>query len=171
MIEMIEAAEEFGIRKITDLTNTIYESGYIPNAMREPVFVAIPKKPGALECSRHRTISSMSQLGKVLMRVVMKSLRGKINERVMEERYGFRKGKVTTNAIFTLKMIVERSVEMQKTVFLCFVDFENAFDPAKHKELVKSLESTEMDGKDTRLISNLHSNEKTAVRIENKVTG
>ena len=40
---MIEAAEELGIRKITDLANRIYESGYIPNAMRESVFVAIPK--------------------------------------------------------------------------------------------------------------------------------
>ena len=43
VIEMIEATEEFGIRKITDLANRIYESGYIPNAMRESVFVAIPK--------------------------------------------------------------------------------------------------------------------------------
>ena len=40
---MIEATEEFGIRKIADLANRIYESGYIPNAMRESVFVAIPK--------------------------------------------------------------------------------------------------------------------------------
>ena len=45
MIEMIEAAEEFGIRKITDLANGIYECGYLPNDIRESVFVAIPKNP------------------------------------------------------------------------------------------------------------------------------
>ena len=67
-------------------------------------------------------------------------------------------------------MIIERSIEMQKTVFLCFVDFEKAFDTVEHEELVKILESTGMDGKDTRLIGNLHWNQKAAVRIENEVT-
>ena len=103
VIEMIEATGEFGIRKITDLVNRIYESGYIPNAMRESAFVAIPKKSGVLECSKHRTISIISQLGKVLLRVIMNRLRGKINERVLEEQNRFRKGKGTTNAIFAFK--------------------------------------------------------------------
>ena len=93
VIGMIEATEEFRIRKITDVANRIYESGYIPNAMRDSVFVSIPKKSGALECSKHRAINIMSQLGKVLLRVVMNRLRGKINERVLKEQYGFRKGK------------------------------------------------------------------------------
>ena len=43
VIDMIEATEEFRIRKITGLANRMDESGYIPNAMRESVFVAIPK--------------------------------------------------------------------------------------------------------------------------------
>ena len=130
---MIEATEEFGIMKIADLANRVYESGYIPNAMRESVFVAIPKKSGALECSKHRTINIMSELGKVLFRVVMNRLRGKINENVLEEKYGFRKGKGTNNAIFALRMIIERSAEMQKTAFLCFVDFEKVFDIVYHE--------------------------------------
>ena len=60
---------------------------------------------------------------------------------------------------------------MQKTVFLCFIGIEKAFDTVKHEKLVKILESTGIDGKDTRLISNLHWNQKAAVRIENEVTG
>ena len=54
IIEMIEATEEFGIRKLADLANRIYENGYIPNAMRESVFVAILKRSSALECSKHK---------------------------------------------------------------------------------------------------------------------
>ena len=75
----------------------------------------------------------MNQLDKVLLRVVMNRLRGKINERILEEKYGFMKVKGTTNAIFALRMIIEQSVEMQKTVFLCFVDSEKAFDTVKHE--------------------------------------
>ena len=50
----------------------------------------------------------------------MTRLKGKINERVSEEQFGFRKGKGTTNAIFTLKIILERSIEMQKECFYVF---------------------------------------------------
>ena len=75
----------------------------------------------------------MNQLGKVLLRVVMNRLRRKINERILEEQYGFMKVKGTTNAIFPLRMIIEQSVEMQQTVFLCFVDSEKAFDTVKHE--------------------------------------
>ena len=63
----------------------------------------------------------------------MNRLRGKINERILEEQYGFMKVKGTTNAIFPLRMIIEQSVEMQRTVFLCFVDSEKAFHTVKHK--------------------------------------
>ena len=97
--------------------------------------------------------------------LVMNRLRRKINERVLEEHYGFRKGKGATNAIFALRMIIERSVEMQKTVFLCFIGIEKAFDTVKHEKLVTILESVGIDGKDTSLISNLHWNQKAAVRI------
>ena len=70
--------------------------------MRESVLVAIPKKSGALKCPKHRTLSIMSQEGKVLLRVVMNRLRERINERVLQEQYGFRKGTGTTDAIFAL---------------------------------------------------------------------
>ena len=101
----------------------------------------------------------------------MNRLRVMINERVLEEQYGFRKRKGTSNAVFALSMIMEWSVEMQKTVFLCSVDFEKPFDTMKHQKFVKILESTGIDGKDTRLFSNLYWNQKAAVRIENEVTG
>ena len=94
---MIGAVEEFGVRKITNLANRIYESGYLRNAMRESVSVASPKKTGALEYSKHKTVSIMSQLGKVLLRVVMNRLRGEINARVLEEQNGFKKGKGAVN--------------------------------------------------------------------------
>ena len=55
MTEMIKATGEFGIRKIPDLANWIFKSRYVSEAMRESVFIAIPKKLGALECCIHRT--------------------------------------------------------------------------------------------------------------------
>ena len=39
VIEMTDAAGEFGMRKITDLANRIYNSGYVPGTIRESVFI------------------------------------------------------------------------------------------------------------------------------------
>ena len=52
LFEMIEATGEFGIRKITDLVNRIYNSGYVPEAMRESVFIALCCDSNEIRCSR-----------------------------------------------------------------------------------------------------------------------
>ncbi len=73
---MLEAADDFGIRTMADLANKIYDSGYVLD-MRMSEFVAIPKKVCTLECSKHRTISIVSQLGKIVLRVILARIRAK----------------------------------------------------------------------------------------------
>ena len=169
-VEMLEALEEFGVEKVTKIANTIYESGYIPQQMREAKFIVIPKKKGTLECEKHRTISIISQVAKIILRVIRNRINSKINENVNEEQYGFRKGKGTINAIFGLRMMIERCIEMQKNVYLCFIDFEKAFDTVKHENMIEMLKEIHLDGKDVRLISNLYWDQKAAVEIENERT-
>ena len=69
VVEMVEAAGEFGIEKITELANRIYSTGQVPEAMKESEFIVILKKDGAVECSKHITISIISQKGKIVLRV------------------------------------------------------------------------------------------------------
>ena len=52
-----EAAGKFAIEKITKLTNAIYSTGIVSENMKESEFIVIPKKNGADDCSKHRTIS------------------------------------------------------------------------------------------------------------------
>ena len=60
----------------------------------------------------------------------------------------------TRNAIFVLKRLVERSVEKQKYVYTCFIDYSKAFDTVKHDLLVELLQSLDVDDADTRLLTN-----------------
>ena len=168
--EMLEAAGEFGIRKLTRLANRIYDSGDVPEKMRESVLIALPKKPGAVQCEKHRTICLASQIGKVILRVIRKRMNGKIEERLDEKQYGFRKGKGTRNAIFILRMIIERSLEMQKDVYLCYIDFAKAFDRVKHEDMMEMLGEIGIDGKDKRMIMNLYWNQKATVQIGEEQT-
>src|SRR5215469_12186722 len=70
-LEMLKALGNFAVEKITTLANKIYESGELTSHMSKSVFIAIPKVQGTLECEKHRTISIMSHVTKILLRVVL----------------------------------------------------------------------------------------------------
>ena len=165
VVEMVEAAGEFAITKIVDLANLIYQSGKIPEKMKESEFIVIPKKEGAVDCSKFRTISIMSQVSKIVLKVIDERLKRKVTEHVKEEQYGFRKGRGTRNAIFVLRTAMERCIEKQKDVFMCFVDFEKAFDTVKHEQLVEVLQKYGVDAADIRILKELYWEQRATVRV------
>ena len=129
-IEMYEALEKFGIEQLTSLLNKMYNTGEIPGLLKS-VFIALPKKPGAIEGGQHRTVSLMSHLTKILLKVIMLRIRNKIKPEIQEEQCGFVKGKGTANAIYILRNIMKRAKEVQD-LYLCFIDYTKSFDTAKH---------------------------------------
>ena len=66
-------------------------------------------------------------------------------EQVSWEQYGFLEGTGTTNAIFVMRIILERIIETQRNVFLCFIDYEKAFDKIRHEDLMTMLEDLDID--------------------------
>ena len=169
-IELIEALEEYGIEKVTTLLNEIYDTGQIPVDMSRSIFIALPKKPGATDCELHRTISLMSHVTKLLLRIIMMRVRNKINPEIAEEQCGFVEGKGTTNAIFILRTLIERALEIQKDVYLCFIDYTKAFDRVRHDEIIKELTKLKIDGKDLRIIKNMYWEQTAAMRVEGEIS-
>ena len=62
-------------------------------------------------------------------------------------------------------MLAERCIEMQKDLYLCFIDYSKAFDKVRHEKLFNILEHLDIDGKDLRVIRNLYWDQSAAVRI------
>ena len=73
--------------------------------------------------------------------------------------------KGTRNAIYILRTLAERAIEMQKDVYLCFIDYSKAFDRVRHKEWIQILMQLDIDGKDICLIGNLYWDQNAAIRI------
>ncbi|GFS21672.1 RNA-directed DNA polymerase from mobile element jockey-like [Elysia marginata] len=168
-VEMIEALEEYGVEKLTSLLNEIYDTGEIPLDISRSVFIALPKKPGATECELHPTISLMSHVTKILLRVVMR-IRSKIKPGIADEQYGCVEGKGTTNAIHTLRTLIQRAIEVQKDVYLCLIDYTKAFDRVRHDEIMKDLTQIKIDGKDLRVIKNIYWEKTAAMRVEGETS-
>src|SRR6476661_1802456 len=64
-----------------------------------------------------------------------------------------------------MRMICERSLEFENNVYICFVDFEKAFNRVNWEKMMKILQSTGVDWRDRRMISELHMNQEAVVRI------
>ena len=67
VIEMIEALEEYGVEKLTEIINKIYDDGKFPEDLSKSIFITLPKKPGAVDCEQHRKISLMSHVTKIIL--------------------------------------------------------------------------------------------------------
>ena len=58
---MITSLEEYGVSKVTDIINEIQDTGEILEDLCRSIFIALPKKPGVVECELCRTISLSMQ--------------------------------------------------------------------------------------------------------------
>ena len=167
--ELLHATEEFSVEKITEIANDIYNSGEIPDDLSKSIFIALPKKPGATECELHRTISLMSVVLKVILRILMQRMRNKIRPEINKTQCGFMNDTGTRNAIFILRNVCERAIEVKKDLYLCFIDFNKAFDRVRHSRLLNMLQDLDLDGKDIRLVRNLYWNQSAAIRHQNEL--
>ena len=82
--EMIEAVGTFGISKVMELANIIYNSGEVPKQMLQSIFIALPKKAGTIECDNYRLISLMSHITKIILRILMNRNKRRINEAISD---------------------------------------------------------------------------------------
>ncbi|XP_047469237.1 uncharacterized protein LOC125025306 [Penaeus chinensis] len=119
VIEMIDALEDFGIQRLTTITNIIYDTGEIPDILLKSIFIALPKKTGATECELHRTISLMSHIMKIILKVLMQRARRCIKPEISTGQFGFEEDSGTRNAVFILRMLSERAIEMHRKLFVC----------------------------------------------------
>ena len=133
--------------------------------MSRSVFITLPKKAGTTKCELHRTISLMSRMTKVTLKILLQRMRGRTKGEKSEEQFGCLPAKGTRNAIFTLRMIAERCVEMQKDVHICFIDYANAFGKVQHVTLFEILQELDVNRKDLELLKNFYWQKQALVRI------
>jgi len=62
-----------------------------------------------------------------------------------EDQYGFRRGIGTRDAIAIMRAITERCTEHNQTVYVCFVDYEKAFDRINWKKMKEILKNIGVD--------------------------
>ena len=138
--------------------------------MCQSVFAPLPKKPGKFLCEEHRTISLMSHLTKVLLKLVGKRIKPEIETELNANQFGFRSDFGTRNAVFVLKNIGQRSIEMQKDIYMCLMDYTKAFDRIEHNELMHFLGDLCFNGEHLCVIQALYYQQYAAIRVNSHLS-
>ena len=166
VVEMLEALEEYGVGKLTDIINKICDDGEFPEDLNKSIFIILLRKPGAVECEKYCTISLISHITKIILRLLLLRARSRITPEIGVEQFGFVEDAGTRNAIFVLRMITKRAVEMQKDVFICVIDYSNAFDKVRHDELFEDRRKLGLNRKDLQLLQSLHWKQTACMTID-----
>ena len=122
----------------------------------EKVFISIPKKGNAKECSNYCTIALISHASKVMLKILQARLQQYMNSELADVQAGFRKGRGTRDQIVTILWIIKKAREFQKNIYFCFIDYTKAFDCVDHNKLWKILQEMGMPGHLTCLLRNLY---------------
>ena len=86
-----------------------------PQDWERSVFIPIPKKGNAKECSNYHTIALISQASKVMLKILQARLQQYVNRELPDVQAGFRKGRGTRDQIAKIHWIMEKAREFQKT--------------------------------------------------------
>src|SRR6476469_8280784 len=117
------------------------------------------------ESSDYRTISLISHASKVLLKILTNKIEAKARDFIGRNQFGLRKGCGARDEIGVMRMICEWSLEFGSNVYMCFVDFEKAFDRVNWEKMMKVLQSIGVDWRDRSMISELYMNQEAVVRI------
>ena len=128
--DVLKLLEEGGLKIKTQLIIiiTIYETGEWPKDFTEVTMIALKKKPQATKCSDHRSISLIAHTAKIVAKILRRRFEKKIEGVLGEDQFGFRRGKGTTDAVGMLRIISERTLEIDAELCVCFIDWQKAFD-------------------------------------------
>ena len=96
--------------------------------MKRSVFIPIPKKGNAKECSNYHTIALISHASKVMLSILQARLQQYVNHELRDVQAGFRKCRGTRDQIANTHWVTEKAREFQKNIYFCFIDYAKAFD-------------------------------------------
>ena len=126
---------------------------------KKSVFIPIPKKGNAKECSKYCTIAFISHTSKVMLKILQARFQQYMMYRVQQlsdVQAGFRKGRETRDQVTNICWIREKAREFQKNIYLCFIDYTKAFDCVDHNKLWKLIKEMGIPDCLTCLLRNLY---------------
>ena len=140
-VELFQILKD-AMKVLNSISQQIWKTQQWPQNWKRSVFIPIPKKGNAKDCSNYHTIALISHTSEVILKILQARLQQYMNRELTVVQVGFRNGKGTRDQIANIHWIIEKAREFQKNIYFCFIDYAKAFECADHNKL----ENSERDG-------------------------
>ena len=126
-IELFQILKDDAVKVLHSICQHFWKTQQWPQHWKRSVFIPIPKKGNAKECSNYRTIILISHASKVMLKILQARLQQYVNCELSDVQAGFRKGRGTRDQSANIRWIMEKAREFQKNIDFCFIDNAKAF--------------------------------------------
>ena len=168
-VEVWKCLGESALKFLTKLYNRTMESERMSEEWRDSVLIPIFKNKGDVQsCSNYRGIKLIGHTMKLWERIIESRLRRDLT--FSNQQYGFMPGKSTTDALFALRVLMEKYREGQKELHCVFVDLEKASDKVPREEVWYCMRKSGLAEKYVRIVQDMYDGSTTAVRCAVGVT-
>ena len=98
-----------------------------------------------------------------MLKILQARLQQYMNRELPDVQAGFRKGRGTRDQIANIHWIIEKTRQLQKNIYFCFIDYAKAIDRVDHNKLWKILEEMGVPDHLTCLLRNLYAGQEATV--------
>ena len=160
--ELFQILKDNAVKVLHSICQQIWKTQQWPQDWKRSIFIPIPKKGNAKECSNYCTIELISHTNKVMLKILQERLQQYMNRELPDVQAAFRKGRRTIDQIANICWIIEKAREFQKN--MCLIDYAKAFDYVDHNKLWKILKEMGIPDHLTCLLRNLYAGQEATVR-------
>ena len=153
---------------IIRLFNQIWDTGIFPKEWQTSIIIPLHKKGKQEDPNNYRGISLISNVCKCFTFIINNRLKkwAYRNNIIVEEQAGYRAGYSTIDQFFVLYGVIQR-VLARKKMYVCFVDFQKAYDTVDRKQLWKVLTNQKVSSKMVSCLMSMYAEVKSCVRVSN----
>ena len=126
-VELFQIPKDDAFHVLYSICQHIWKTQQWPKDWKRSIFIPIPKKGNAKECSNYRTTALISHASKVVPNILQARLQQYVNCELPDVQAGFRKGSGTRDQIANIHWIMKKAREFQKNISFCFIDYAKAF--------------------------------------------
>ena len=114
LVELFQILKDDAVKVLHSICQQIWKIQQWPQDWKKSVFIPIPKKGNAKECSHHHTIALISHASNVMLKILQARLQQYMDHEFPDVQVGFRKGKGTSQEMTNIRWIIEKAREFQK---------------------------------------------------------
>ena len=120
-VELLQILIDDSVKVLYSICQQIWKNQQWPQDWKRSIFIPIPKKGNAKECSNYCTIALISHTSKVMLKSFQARPQQYVNCELPDHQSSFRKSRGTRDQIANLRWIIEKAREFQRNIYFCFM--------------------------------------------------